>query len=111
LPWDARCIDFHQCVRTVSTASNWQVRQKMSNTSVLRWRNYEKFVGPLMKLMDLVQAGDNEKDAALTMQLLGNILRRAEISLRIDQPDPESGLPAPGRFHARRAAEQALAAG
>ncbi|MFI4939903.1 MAG: sulfotransferase [Burkholderiales bacterium] len=51
LPWDARCIDFHQCARTVSTASTWQVRQKMNKASVLRWHNYEKFVGPLQELM------------------------------------------------------------
>ncbi len=42
LPWDSRCLDFHQCERTVSTASNWQVRQKINKSSVLRWRNYRK---------------------------------------------------------------------
>ena len=112
LPWDARCIDFHQCERTVSTASNWQVRQRISKTSVLRWRNYEKFVGPLQKLMDLgrsVAPEPRERDAAETTQLLGNILRRAEQSLRVDDdgaacaPFDETGL------HARRVAQLALA--
>jgi len=51
LPWDARCLDFQQTVRRVSTASNWQVRQKINSSSVERWRNYEKFVGLLRALM------------------------------------------------------------
>jgi tetratricopeptide (TPR) repeat protein len=52
LPWDPRCLDFHQTNRTVLTASNWQVRQKISKLSVGRWRSYEKFVGPLRHLME-----------------------------------------------------------
>jgi len=50
LPWDGRCLDFHATNRTVITASRWQVRQKINNTSVDRWRNYELFVGPLRRL-------------------------------------------------------------
>lgn len=53
LDWDERCLDFNQTKRRVGTASNWQVRQKMYGTSIERWRNYEKFVEPLMGLMDL----------------------------------------------------------
>jgi tetratricopeptide (TPR) repeat protein len=51
LPWDERCLDFHRTARTVGTASRWQVRQKISTSSVERWRNYEKFVGPLKSLL------------------------------------------------------------
>jgi tetratricopeptide (TPR) repeat protein len=50
LPWDPSCIDFQRTERTVITASKWQVRQKISNSSVGRWRNYAKFVGPLQHL-------------------------------------------------------------
>jgi tetratricopeptide (TPR) repeat protein len=50
LPWDARCLDFHRTERTVLTASQWQVRQKLNASSVGRWRRYEKFLGPLSKL-------------------------------------------------------------
>jgi tetratricopeptide (TPR) repeat protein len=53
LPWDPQCMDFHQTHRTVVTASNWQVRQKITQSSVARWRNYEKFVEPLLHLMKL----------------------------------------------------------
>jgi tetratricopeptide (TPR) repeat protein len=51
LPWDARCLDFHETRRTVITASKWQVRQKMHSASAGRWRNYEKFVAPLQRLL------------------------------------------------------------
>jgi hypothetical protein len=53
LPWDPQCLDFHQTDRVVITASKWQVRQKIHTASAGRWRNYEKFVGPLQRLMNL----------------------------------------------------------
>jgi tetratricopeptide (TPR) repeat protein len=52
LPWDPRCLDFHQTARTVVTASRWQVRQKISTSSVERWRHYEKYIGPLKSLLE-----------------------------------------------------------
>ncbi len=45
--WDERCLDFQKTARRVSTASNWQVRQKISTSSVKRWCNYMKFIEPL----------------------------------------------------------------
>jgi len=53
LPWDPRCLDFHRTERPVVTASYWQVRQKMYRDSVHRWRNYRRFIGPLLELRDL----------------------------------------------------------
>jgi hypothetical protein len=52
LPWDPRCLEFHQTGRIVVTASRWQVRQKISTSSVERWRHYEKYVGPLKLLLE-----------------------------------------------------------
>jgi predicted O-linked N-acetylglucosamine transferase (SPINDLY family) len=52
LPWDPRCLDFHETSRTVITASKWQVRQKITASSVGRWRHYEKFLGPLRGLAE-----------------------------------------------------------
>ena len=52
LPWDPRCRDFHAVERVVNTASNWQVRQPISSSSVNRWKHYEKFIEPLL-LLDL----------------------------------------------------------
>ncbi|MBV8636394.1 MAG: sulfotransferase [Burkholderiaceae bacterium] len=51
LPWDESCLNFHENARAVRTPSNWQVRQKISTSSVERWRNYEQFVGPLKGLL------------------------------------------------------------
>lgn len=53
LPWDERCLEFHKTERAVITASHWQVRQKMYSSSVGRWKNYEKFIGPLLPLRKL----------------------------------------------------------
>jgi tetratricopeptide (TPR) repeat protein len=50
LEWDARVLEFHTNKRQVTTASVWQVRQKVYKSSVARWRNYEKFIGPLKTL-------------------------------------------------------------
>ena len=38
LEWDARCLEFHTNRRQVTTASTWQVRQKIYKSSVARWR-------------------------------------------------------------------------
>jgi len=50
LEWDPLCLDFHSNKRQVTTASAWQVRQKIYKSSVARWHNYEKFIGPLKSL-------------------------------------------------------------
>jgi tetratricopeptide (TPR) repeat protein len=52
LPWDDCCLEFHATQRPVTTASFWQVRQKMYGGSVGRWRNYKKFIGPLLALQE-----------------------------------------------------------
>jgi len=51
LPWHPRCLSFHEVDRSVITASRWQVRQKIHGRSVGRWRNYQKHLGPLSRLM------------------------------------------------------------
>jgi tetratricopeptide (TPR) repeat protein len=53
VPWDERCLDFDRTARPVVTASKWQVRQKLFNSSVGRWRHYEPFVAPLTSLLEL----------------------------------------------------------
>jgi hypothetical protein len=52
LEWDVRCLSFQDTSRTVATGSAWQVRQKIYKSSMQRWRNYEKFLGPLLELRD-----------------------------------------------------------
>jgi Flp pilus assembly protein TadD len=47
LPWNDRCMDFHQSKRPCATASVMQVRRPIYASSVGRWRHYEKHLGPL----------------------------------------------------------------
>lgn len=45
LPWDERCLDFHNSGRSVQTLSRWQVRQPVHTKSVGRWRNHAQWFG------------------------------------------------------------------
>jgi len=61
LSWDPRCLDFdrpHDRGRTILTFSQWQARQKISRSSVARWRRYERFIGPLECLTHAPGLGD-----------------------------------------------------
>ena len=48
LPWDDRCLAFHETRRSVVTPSTWQVRQPLYSGSIGRWRRYERHLGPLL---------------------------------------------------------------
>ncbi len=48
LPWDDRCLNFHTTRRAVATASNVSVRQPIYQSSLARWRNYQKQLQPLI---------------------------------------------------------------
>ena len=54
LPWDDRCLSFHETRRPVGTASVQQVRRPIYQSSVERFRHYEKYLGPLKSAL----AGD-----------------------------------------------------
>jgi tetratricopeptide (TPR) repeat protein len=51
LDWEPRCLDFHATERPIWTASAWQVRQPLYSSSVGRWRNYERHLGPLLSVL------------------------------------------------------------
>ena len=51
LPWDDRCLGFHQNQRIVRTASVAQVRRPIYKTSVARWKPYERHLGPLFEVV------------------------------------------------------------
>ncbi len=51
LPWDPACLEFHRTEATVLTASSWQVRQPIYQSSVGRWRHYERHLGPLLEVL------------------------------------------------------------
>jgi hypothetical protein len=48
LPWDPRCIVFHETQRPVRTASAIQVRRPIYQTSQGRWHAYRDHLGPLV---------------------------------------------------------------
>jgi tetratricopeptide (TPR) repeat protein len=48
LPWDDRCLSFHETERPVRTASSAQVRQPIYTSAVGRWRVYEGHIEPLL---------------------------------------------------------------
>ncbi len=62
VPWDDRCLDFHQVERAVQTPSRWQVRQPIYTKSVGRWKNYCEFLPEL----DTAFAGLCDQETVLT---------------------------------------------
>lgn len=48
LPWDDRCLAFHETKRPVRTASATQVRRPIYQSAVGRWRVYENELAPLL---------------------------------------------------------------
>ena len=49
LKWDKNCLDFHKNKRGVLTASSAQVRQKIYQGSSEAWKEYEKYLKPMIK--------------------------------------------------------------
>ncbi len=52
LPWDDRCLAFHETNRPVRTASATQVRQPIYKNAIGRWRVYQEFLGPLLTALE-----------------------------------------------------------
>ena len=52
VPWDPKCLDFHETDRVVITASRWQVRQRLNSSSAGRWRRYAQHLAPLEYLVN-----------------------------------------------------------
>ena len=51
LEWNDACLESHKTERNIRTASVTQVRQPIYNTSVERWRKYEKHLEPLLEAL------------------------------------------------------------
>lgn len=51
LPWDARCLRFHEADRPVLTPSRWQVRSPIYSAASGRWKRYERHLGPLIEAL------------------------------------------------------------
>lgn len=52
LAWEPQMLDFHRLERRVETASGWQVRQPLYQSSVGRWKRYEAHLGPLLEALE-----------------------------------------------------------
>lgn len=52
LPWDARCLRFHETDRAVRTASSEQVRLPLYDSAVGRWREYREQLAPLIEILE-----------------------------------------------------------
>ncbi len=93
LPWDDRCLAFHQNKRVVSTASAAQVRRPIYKTSVARWR---RFADQLAPLFDLVKEYRDVKvvrrplsrEIALEHQLAGRLDQAQAAYREILQTNP-----------------------
>jgi hypothetical protein len=70
LPWDPRCLRFHENRRHVATASALQVRQPLYNESVSRWRRYEAHLAPLVNALRDDQSMPPETDTANSQFLM-----------------------------------------
>ena len=53
LPWDDRCLRYWESDRTVMTLSYDHVNKPIYDSSIGRWKNYEKHLGPLKKALGL----------------------------------------------------------
>jgi tetratricopeptide (TPR) repeat protein len=58
LEWNERCLNFSETERSIRTASSWQARQPIYQSSAQRWRRYEPWLGEFRELLDTEQAGD-----------------------------------------------------
>ena len=52
LELEASCLNFHETERAVKTASSEQVRQPIYSTSVQSWRKFEKYLDPLIEVLE-----------------------------------------------------------
>jgi tetratricopeptide (TPR) repeat protein len=51
LPWDERCLRYHESGRVVKTLSYDQVRRPIYRSSIGRYRHYERHLGPLLEAL------------------------------------------------------------
>lgn len=56
LPWDARCLNFHNNGLTVTNASANEVKQPMFRGSSEKWKEFSWHLAPMLKILDSTQA-------------------------------------------------------
>lgn len=76
LPWDERCLHFHENDRVVRTSSSWQVRQPIYVTAVDRWKNYARHLEPLQKELEVKPAASAGITSATILSCHDNPAKR-----------------------------------
>jgi tetratricopeptide (TPR) repeat protein len=51
LEWEDQCLEFYKSDRAIRTLSKQQVRNPVYTSSIGKWRNYEKHLGPLKQAL------------------------------------------------------------
>ena len=57
LDWDDRCLKHYENKRAVHNLSSRQVRKPVYTSSIRRWKNYEKHLGPLISMFATLDRG------------------------------------------------------
>lgn len=63
LPWNDRCLSFHQTERSISNASAAQVRRPIYKGAVGRWKRYEAHLAPLKSALTRLGVFDDSTRA------------------------------------------------
>ena len=53
LDWESNCLKFYDTKRTVKTASDTQVRNKIYSSSINLWKKYEKYLDKYYDRLDV----------------------------------------------------------
>jgi len=53
LEFEQSCLDFHKTKRNIKTPSSEQVRQPIYKSATEQWRNFEQYLAPLKKVLDI----------------------------------------------------------
>ena len=88
LPWDDRCLAFHETRRPIRTASATQVRQPIYKSAVGRWRVYEQQLGPLLIALDGAEprrTASIEKKRGLSLTMVASYRERRLSVVVMDQ--------------------------
>ncbi|HTA45905.1 MAG TPA: sulfotransferase [Bryobacteraceae bacterium] len=64
LPWDERCLSFHETVRPVRTSSAVQVRRPLFRTSLQRWQRFADGLEPLLRELQDIAGTDTRGQSA-----------------------------------------------
>jgi len=91
LPWDARCLAFHQTSRTVRTASLDQVRRPVYRSSIERWRRFEKHLGPLLEGLARDPLAEHPPGRGPALQASPGMPRPGAAGMPADGPESAAG--------------------